>query len=76
MLLVELRMLLFWTSKVRSGSPFREVEPGIDPHFLVVGLTNPSNIDLDTGNVTFQLFGKGGAFLGTAVLPVSHFSFL
>ena len=37
---------------------------------IVVGLTNPSNLDLKVGNVTFQLF-EGESFLGTAVLPVS-----
>lgn len=36
---------------------------------IVVGLTNPSNLDLKVGNVTFQLF-RGESFLGTAVLPV------
>jgi len=36
-----------------------------------VGLTNPSNLDLTVGNVTFQLYSRG-AFLGTTVLPVRH----
>ena len=34
-----------------------------------MGLTNPSNLDLEVGNVTFQLF-NGESFLGTAILPV------
>lgn len=39
-----------------------------------VGLTNPSNLDLKVGNVTFQLYGgeKGTEFLGTTVLPDLH----
>ncbi|KAL8279026.1 hypothetical protein RQP46_008484 [Phenoliferia psychrophenolica] len=36
-----------------------------------VGLTNPSNLDLTAGNVTFQLF-DGESFLGTAVIPDLH----
>ncbi|KAL8278093.1 hypothetical protein RQP46_009553 [Phenoliferia psychrophenolica] len=35
-----------------------------------VGLTNPSNLDLMVGNVTFQLF-NGKSFLGTATLPAN-----
>lgn len=38
---------------------------------ILVGLTNPSNLDLTVGNVTFQLF-RGEDFLGTAVLPDLH----
>ncbi|GAA5897781.1 hypothetical protein JCM8208_000260 [Rhodotorula glutinis] len=38
---------------------------------IAVGLTNPSNLDLTVGNVTFQLF-KGKSFLGTTVLPELH----
>ncbi|KAM0789126.1 hypothetical protein ACM66B_003180 [Microbotryomycetes sp. NB124-2] len=38
---------------------------------IVTGLTNPSNLDLTVGNVTFQLF-RGESFLGTAVLPELH----
>lgn len=37
---------------------------------FAVGLTNPSNLDLTVGDVTFQLF-NGDSFLGTTVLPVS-----
>lgn len=36
---------------------------------VAVGLTNPSNLDLSVGNVTFQLY-NGDSFLGTTVLPV------
>ncbi|KAM0750211.1 hypothetical protein T439DRAFT_247618 [Meredithblackwellia eburnea MCA 4105] len=36
-----------------------------------VGLTNPSNLDLEVGNVTFQLFCNN-SFLGTAILPELH----
>lgn len=39
-----------------------------DPALLPVGLTNPSNLELAVGNVTFQLF-NGDSFLGTTVLP-------
>lgn len=35
----------------------------------IVGLTNPSNLDLVVGDVTFQLFQEKN-FLGTTVLPV------
>ncbi|KAI5474806.1 pre-rrna processing protein [Pseudohyphozyma bogoriensis] len=38
---------------------------------ITVGLTNPSNIDLEVGDVTFQLF-NGKSFLGTATLPALH----
>lgn len=38
---------------------------------ISVGLTNPSNLDLQVGNVTFQLF-NGDSFLGTTVLPDLH----
>ncbi|GAA6027071.1 hypothetical protein JCM8097_006088 [Rhodosporidiobolus ruineniae] len=38
---------------------------------ILVGLTNPSNLDLMVGNVTFQLFA-GKDFLGTTVLPDLH----
>ncbi|GAA6063179.1 hypothetical protein JCM10212_003114 [Sporobolomyces blumeae] len=38
---------------------------------ITVGLTNPSNLDLEVGNVTFQLF-NGKDFLGTTVLPDLH----
>ncbi|GAA5969858.1 hypothetical protein JCM21900_004182 [Sporobolomyces salmonicolor] len=38
---------------------------------ITVGLTNPSNLDLEVGNVTFQLF-KEKDFLGTTVLPDLH----
>lgn len=38
---------------------------------ILVGLTNPSNLDLTVGNVTFQLY-RGNAFLGTTVLPELH----
>ncbi|GAA5937070.1 uncharacterized protein JCM15063_000146 [Sporobolomyces koalae] len=38
---------------------------------ITVGLTNPSNLDLEVGDVTFQLF-KGKDFLGTTVLPNLH----
>lgn len=36
-----------------------------------VGLTNPSNLDLTVGDVTFQLF-NGNSFLGTTVIPNLH----
>ncbi|KAL8277420.1 hypothetical protein RQP46_010142 [Phenoliferia psychrophenolica] len=35
---------------------------------ISVGLTNPSNLDIILGDVTFQLF-NGPSFLGTAALP-------
>ena len=38
-----------------------------------VGLTNPSNLDLEVGDVTFQLFQEKN-FLGTTVLPVRRLS--
>ncbi|GAA6057282.1 hypothetical protein JCM3770_004534 [Rhodotorula araucariae] len=38
---------------------------------ISVGLTNPSNLDLTVGDVTFQLF-SGADFLGTTVLPSLH----
>ncbi|SGY79107.1 BQ5605_C008g05044 [Microbotryum silenes-dioicae] len=38
---------------------------------ITVGLTNPSNLDLKVGNVTFQLFNNG-SFVGTTVLPDLH----
>ncbi|KAL8287086.1 hypothetical protein RQP46_004092 [Phenoliferia psychrophenolica] len=38
---------------------------------ITVGLTNPSNLDLKVGNVTFQLF-SGDSYLGTATLPDLH----
>ncbi|GJN94719.1 hypothetical protein Rhopal_007810-T1 [Rhodotorula paludigena] len=36
-----------------------------------VRLANPSNLDLEVGNVTFQLYA-GDSFLGTTVLPDLH----
>lgn len=39
----------------------------------IVGLTNPSNLDLEVGDVTFQLF-SGEDFIGTTVLPVCRAS--
>ncbi|GAA5914535.1 uncharacterized protein JCM6883_003197 [Sporobolomyces salmoneus] len=38
---------------------------------ITVGLTNPSNLDLEVGDVTFQLFQEEN-FLGTTVLPDLH----
>ncbi|BGP44010.1 hypothetical protein JCM10449v2_008067 [Rhodotorula kratochvilovae] len=38
---------------------------------ITVGLTNPSNLDLTVGDVTFQLY-SGEDFLGTTVLPALH----
>ncbi|GAA5951249.1 hypothetical protein JCM3765_002422 [Sporobolomyces pararoseus] len=38
---------------------------------ITVGLTNPSNLDLEVGDVTFQLFQEKN-FLGTTVLPDLH----
>lgn len=40
---------------------------------IQVGMTNPSNLILDVGDVTLQLFDQlNGAFLGRAVLPALH----
>lgn len=40
---------------------------------IVVGLTNPSNLILNVGDVTFQLYDfNDGSFLGTALLPDLH----
>lgn len=50
-----------------------DVIGGTPDHVLLnitVGLTNPSNLILGVGDVTFQLFDMNdGSFLGTAVLP-------
>lgn len=38
-------------------------------------MTNPSNLDLKVGNVTFQLY-NGKSFLGTTILPVRRILYL
>ncbi|KEI38050.1 uncharacterized protein L969DRAFT_18838 [Mixia osmundae IAM 14324] len=40
---------------------------------ILVGLTNPSNLLLDVGDVTFQLF-RNGEFLGRTILPALSLS--
>ena len=57
-------------SLVFSLVPLRELTKRFEG---TVGLTNPSNLDLEVGDVTFQLF-SGEDFIGTTVLPVCRAS--